>query len=78
MKFDNDTVIRWTEMAANYLGQRGHDLSEVKQGVDAWTIAHQTGITREAYEDRSVTDAHIQTALEKVFPDVTFKDKKVY
>lgn len=78
MKFDNQIVNRWAEQAADYLGRCGYDISNVKTGVEAWDIAHRIGITQEAYQDRSVTDAHIKTALQKIFPDAVFLDKYLY
>lgn len=77
-KFDKETINRWAVMAADYLGRNGYDLSDVKLGVEAWDIAHYIGITKEAYVDRSVVDAHIVTALKQLFPNVVFKDKYSY
>lgn len=51
---------------------------DVLLGRDAWTIAHRAGITQLAYKDPSIHDAHIQTALQKIFPNVKFLDKKVF
>jgi hypothetical protein len=77
-KFDSDTIARWTVMAADYLGRNGYDLSDVKLGSEAWAIAHRSGISYEAYEDMSVVDAHIVTALKQIFPNAEFKDKYSY
>tara|TARA_R110000782_G_scaffold1129_5_gene4433 strand:+ start:1111 stop:1350 length:240 start_codon:yes stop_codon:yes gene_type:complete len=77
-KFDNDTLIRWEGMIWNFLGQNGYGIEDVVTGKEAWNVANVVGILSEAYEDRTVIDAHIQTALEKLFPDAIFKDKKVY
>ena len=41
-------------------------------------VAHQSGITEEAYADRSVVDAHIVTALKQMFPNAEFKDTYSY
>lgn len=69
----------YTSKACEWLAERNLELSSVQSGRDAWTIAHQCGITRHAYDiSRDITDAHIQTALEKIFPNVTFRDKKRY
>jgi len=78
MRFDKETVNRWAEQAADYLGRWGYDISDVKMGVEAWNIAHHVGITKEAYRDRSVTDVHIKTALQKIFPDAVFRDQYHY
>lgn len=78
MKFDKATVNRWAAMAADYLGRYGYDIADVKTGVEAWDIAHHVGIAREAYEDRSVVDAHIITALKAIFPEAVFKDRYTY
>ena len=75
MKFDKETINRWAAMAADYLGRNGYDISDVKMGVEAWDIAHYVGITKEAYRDRSVVDAHIVTALKLIFPEAVFKDR---
>jgi hypothetical protein len=77
-KFNSEMINRWTVMAANYLGRNGYDMADVKLGVEAWDIAHYVGITKEAYADRSVVDAHIVTALKQLFPNAEFKDTYVY
>lgn len=78
MKFDRSTVNRWAVMAADYLGNRGYDIADVKTGIEAWNVAHRSGITEEAYADRSVVDAHIVTALKQLFPSAVFKDTYSY
>ncbi len=78
MKFDKATVNRWAAMAADYLGRNGYDIADVKLGAEAWEIAHYVGITNEAYQDRSVLDAHIVTALKAIFPQAVFKDRYAY
>ena len=51
----------------------------IVSGVDAWTVAGRAGITRHAYDlGRDIHDAHIQTALQVIFPNAVFKDRKVY
>ena len=77
-KFDKETINCWAVMAVDYLGRNGYDISDVKLGVEAWNIAHYIGITKEAYEDREVVDAHIVTALRQIFPEAVFKDKYFY
>lgn len=43
------------------------------------SVAHGAGICREAYDaGREVTDAHIVTALKRIFPNATFVDKYRY
>ncbi len=78
-KFDKNTVQTWADDCAAWLENR-HKLKlvDIKTGRDAWAVAHQTGVTREAYSDRSVTDGHIQTALESIFPNAVFNDRKAY
>lgn len=78
MRIDSETLLRWQTMAQEYLTVRDRARLSVFTGVDAWNIAHNCGITREAYADRSIVDAHIQTALESIFPNAVFKDRKVY
>jgi len=76
--FDKETVGRWKALANEYLIMRNLSRFEINTGVWAWSIAHRCGITREAYNDRKVVDAHIQTALETIFPNAVFKDAKRY
>lgn len=79
MKIPKETVTKWQEMAQKWLGaHKSTEPADIKTGQEAWTVAHLSGITREAYEDRAIIDAHIQTALESIFPNAVFKDKKVY
>jgi hypothetical protein len=76
----------WKERASEWLtdhaNKTGHPLAaltDIDRGVDAWTVAHRAGLTREAYAmGRDINDAHIQTALEKIFPNAVFMDKKRY
>lgn len=82
-KIDAATVERWRGMAQGWM-LRGivephNGLEHVILGRDAWTVAHRAGICAEAYAmSRDIHDAHIQTALEKIFPNVVFKDAKRY
>ena len=79
-KFDSATVARWASMAETFLQRAGNPGTpkDVYLGAEAWTIAHLSGITSEAYDDRSVTDAHIVTALKQIFPAAIFKDRYAY
>ena len=79
-KFDTATVKRWATMAETFLQRVGDPWTpkDVCLGAEAWTIAHLSGITSEAYDDRSVTDAHIVTALKQIFPSANFKDRYSY
>jgi len=76
VKFNQEVVDRWSGMADKHLMlvARVNRLAVV-EGSMAWLVAHRCGITNEAYSDRSVTDAHIVTALKKVFPNAVFKDR---
>lgn len=79
MKFDKKTLERWERSASDFLACYGMEREEVTTGQDAWGVAHRTGIYREAIAmDASVVDAHVQTALERIFPNATFKDPKRY
>jgi len=72
-------IADWSARADSYLANRAMIREDIKSGVDAWTVAHCIGATREAYgADRDILDAHIQTALARVFPQAVFKDAKRY
>jgi hypothetical protein len=77
-KISNAVVAEFSSMADMFLAQHNLTRHDVKTGRDAWSVSHRCGITNAAYKDRDVIDAHIQTALEKIFPHAVFKDKKVY
>lgn len=78
-KFDKATLIRWRAMAHDWvLANTSTHAHDITTGSDAWYVAHNCGITREAYADRNVTDAHIVTALKSIFPNAVFKDKYRY
>ena len=78
-KIDNATVNRWRQTAISYLlMEHGLTPAAIEQGRDAWSIAHKLGWTREAYDKLDAYDAHIQTALGYIFPNVIFRDAKRY
>ena len=83
-KISKETISTWTDRVEQALPfivrQEFKDITrlDVKTGVDAWGIAHAANISMEAYNDFNANDAHIQTALEKIFPNAVFKDKKRY
>lgn len=69
----------WTRRVDDDLRLLGLGRGQILHGVDAWRIAHRTRITHDAYDmSRDVTDAHIQTALQRIFPRCVFKDPKRY
>lgn len=51
---------------------------EVTTGSLAWNLFYFCRWHQVYDEDRSITDAHIKTALQKVFPNAVFKDKYQY
>lgn len=73
-RFDKETVSRWTAQVDAWMSENWQGMTRdgVQFARDAWTVAHRSGVTDEAYRDRSVTDAHIQTALAKIFPNIVF------
>ena len=79
-RIDDDTVSRWRGVCRGWLEQNARHLTlaDIDTGINAWAVAHRSGITKEAYQDRNITDGHIQTALQRIFPNAVFKDKKVY
>ena len=78
-KIPNTTVIRWRATIAEFMtSSYNKQICDVTTGATAWAIAHKVGITNEAYEDRTILDAHIQTVLEKIFVNAVFLDPKRY
>jgi hypothetical protein len=75
------TVTEWARIVDTWIAAKcapGKSRNDVTSGVTAWDVAHMAGLVRLAYELPGVKDAHIQTALEAIFPNVTFKDAKRY
>jgi len=69
----------YRNMAHDFLAAYGYSCSDVTTGLDAWTVAHRSGITADAYAiSRDIKDAHIQTVLEQIFPNAVFRDSKRY
>lgn len=77
-RFDDQIITDWTKLADKYLTPHNYTRGDIKTGRDAWAVAHRCGITAIAYLARDVTDAHIKTALARVFPNAVFKDKYHY
>jgi hypothetical protein len=78
MRLPQETIERWRKWCALELANRKMTCADIKTGRDAWAAASLCGILRDAYSDNAIKDAHIQTALEKIFPEAEFKDAKRY
>lgn len=77
--FNSETVETWVNLVDVFMESNSSATRfDVLTGQDAWMLAHRSGITKAAYEDRKVTDAHIKTALSHIFPNAVFKDKYTY
>ena len=76
MKIHKEMFERWDKYARLFLHEHyGLKPDDIKTGSDAWSIASKLDFTREAYAmDRSINDAHIKTALQRIFPNAVFKD----
>jgi hypothetical protein len=78
-RIPQETVTNWCERVERHLiDNHGITRAGIRAGVEAWAVIGRVGILAEAYQDRTITDAHIQTALERVFPNCVFRDRKVY
>jgi hypothetical protein len=81
-KIHKSIVADWRERATKWLAENTNNVMscvDVKTGRDAWLVAHRAGLCSEAYAmSRDIHDAHIQTALEEIFPYAVFRDPKRY
>ena len=75
-KISKETVESWKAQFLERFSEE-HRLS-VTSGWEAWNVFHHFKWSEIYQQDRNVLDAHIQTALEKVFPNCVFLSKKVY
>lgn len=79
MRIDANTIQAWRGKAERLCAEYNLTLADIKTGREAWGAAHKAGITSEAYAmGRDIHDAHIQTALERIFPNAVFRDAKRY
>lgn len=86
MKINSEYVEQFHKLTSDWLAERNYKLEDIKDGITAWAVAHRSGITDICYGNTAKNlpgidgclDAHIQTALEKIFPNVTFRDAKRY
>jgi hypothetical protein len=61
------------------LAQYNVSRGSITEGWQAWRVAGKAGVLDDAYSiGRDITDGHVQTALEKIFPCAVFKDAKRY
>ena len=85
-KIDATMIGQFADMATKWLAPQGYGLADVKVGSDAWLIAHSSGITEICHGNTAKDlpgipdchDAHIKTALAKIFPNCVFKDAYHY
>jgi len=81
-KISPTQVMRWSDRVdqafLNISSEEPWTRLKVVTGYHAWALAHNLNIYREACEDYTVVDAHVQTALETIFPNAIFFDRKVY
>jgi len=77
-KIDSLTIADWLVRADNYCRDKPYKRGDIKSGADAWILANRCDMTRDAYKDPEIVDAHIVTALKVVFPNAVFKDKYHY
>lgn len=74
-----DHVESYRALADAFLAKHNLEREQIATGRDAWSVASAAGITRHAYDlSRDITDGHIQSALERVFPKAVFRDRKIY
>lgn len=79
-------IEQFRNLATEWLSERGYNCEDIKTGSDAWTVAHCAGITDICYGNTAkdlpgidgCVDAHIKTALTRIFPNAEFKDKYHY
>lgn len=80
-KINTLIINKWRSMCEAWLAgsPEAATCSSIITGGDAWFVAHAAGVVREAYAmGQDIHDAHIQTALQRIFPNVVFRDAKRY
>ena len=70
-------LVDWTARAKALVESKGLTLDAITDPGAPWAIAYRTGFWREA-NDAGLSDGVVQTALERIFPNVRFNDPKRY
>lgn len=86
MKLTQDQFETVKAMITDYLADGSNFKDGLPKSVDiiltgsaAWEVGHRSGAVNFLYEaSRDIVDAHIKTALAKIFPNAIFKDKYSY
>lgn len=68
-KFDKATVQVWKAKFEKTCAKHGMTLDDVVGMAGAWNIFRHSDMW-DVYDDRTVTDAHIETAFKKIFPNL--------
>jgi len=83
MKITDNHLAVIRNMGADYLAKHGYTFADVMLGRDAWNVLHQSGAYMAIGEDfvggyPDYKDAHFQTALKAIMPNVIFRDTARY
>lgn len=82
----NEQIEEFRKLATEWLADKGLTPEQIETGSNAWSVAVRSGITDICYGNSAkdepgipgCVDAHIKTALTKIFPNAIFKDKYQY
>ncbi len=77
MKVSDDHIQIIENLATQYLGKIGVWPSKITDAREAWDIYDYSGAMI-ALKHMDYKDAHLQTALERVFPNALFFEAKRY
>lgn len=79
-RIDTATRAEWLNLISAWLAERNLTTDAIQTGADAWSVwTRAVNNPLNVYRAMpDVVDAHIQTALQSMFPSVTFKDAKRY
>jgi len=73
MPIHDEMFKRWKKYCHLLVHERGYRVEDVKTSGHAWEIARALEIPAEArHVDLSCTDADIDAALQKIFPNAVF------
>ena len=78
-KFKADKIEEYRKIIEVHAEANGIDISKITTETQAWMIAKNAGVINAMYRfDPDVRDAHIQTALGKIFPNAEMNHHQRY
>jgi len=75
MKISHVMRDQWRQKISEWLfSEKQLLIDDITTPGDAWYIARVSGCMKDVFGSRDITDAHIVTALKKIYPNVRWSE----